>query len=151
MFVNCSFFSIVNPLPCTATQICFFYSRGECRNGTSSSGGTARGGSCRFYHWTAREKYLFERTGVLPFYAGAGDAFGAQPASLHELLYKLPRTLRERIDTLTRPPRHGQGGAFTERDFNDPTVLAAIAALSVRFEMSYCAIVHATNVCSIDH
>ena len=38
--------SVINPLPCTATQICFFFARGECR---------ARPG-CRFYHWTPRER-----------------------------------------------------------------------------------------------
>jgi hypothetical protein len=125
--------SVVNPLPCTATQMCFFFSRGECRNGpmSSSSSSSSNRGSCRFYHWTVREKHLFEQTGVLPFYAGAGDAFSVQPSSLHEFLYKLPRTLRERMDTITRPGRNGQG-AFFERDFNEPRILSAIAALSVR-------------------
>ena len=129
--------SVVNPLPCTATQICFFHARnGECRALSAST--------CRFYHWSPRERHLFERTGVMPFYAGAGAAFGARPDSVAELFKGLPRTLRDRFEAVFRHESSSSSAAsstscFTERDLADPAALHACAALSVSEAFDLCA------------
>ena len=92
-------------------------------------------------------RYLFERTGVLPFYAGAGEAFGARPETPADLFRNMPRVLRDRFETVFRIAGGGGDAAryaassalFSASDLADPQTLHACAALSVSEAFELCA------------
>ncbi len=77
----------------------------------------------------------------MPFYAGAGTAFGARPDTIAELFKGLPRALRDRFEAVFRHDSAPASSAscFTERDLADPAALHACAALSVSEAFDLCA------------
>ena len=117
--------SVVNPMSVTAIPSCHQFAL------TQKCGCTASMCDTMFYHWTAQDRQVLARTGVLPVYTA--PAHCANPSlSFADLYSRLSPEMRADIDSVVA------AGVFAESDFQSLAVVRAIEACSVSQARAAC-------------